>query len=177
MNGMLVKSGVGVVTFAGPLKFGETGQDDMPSAMSNVCMVTGGKVKVARCGSVDGMAFSLTNDTRIVLEARYDDPELTRWGILDAKTDRPFTLLGDLAELPVEIDLSAAGDIPERGLVLGLVTVSSDSADRVRSIMPRFAQKLVAGYPMKAVEIVDNDRKLVTFALDMRRPALVLSIR
>ena len=178
LNGSMVKDGPGVLTLRGEACFG-TDAYGTPTEGKNVIEVRAGSLGVASAGCLDGVAVSFTNDTELVLNIHTNDAEFLEYGLRNVKTGVPFSLKGDLTELPLAFDVSALPKDAVRelnGLRIGLFTVKSDFADTLRAMLP----DAVNPYPTcvaRLTEVPREDTGSVTFALDVVPNGLKVIIR
>lgn len=164
MNGTLNKEGVGTLTLAAPVKFGEGAVSDMPSANSNVLRIAEGTLKVRGADSINGLEIRFGSSAKFVIDATSCDSDSLRYGVRNVKTDTPFVLPDGEAKLPLEILYPQS--VPEEGVVLGIMTVRSSIAARIKAMLPEMPRR-IDGKIVRNVEIVDAVNGWTTFALEI----------
>ena len=164
MNGVLRKDGTGTLTLAAPVKFGEGATDDMPSANSNVLRIAEGTLKVRGADCIDGLEIRFGSSAKFVIDATSFDADSLRYGVRNVKTDTPFVLPDGEAKLPLEILYPQS--VPEEGVVLGIMTVRSSIAARIKAMLPEMPRRIDEKIVRK-VEISDEVNGWTTFALEI----------
>jgi hypothetical protein len=165
MHGKLWKEGTGTLVLGGDARFDSA--NGAPEATSNLFAVAAGTVKVASYNALDGIETTFRNGTSLVLALDPNDANLTKYGILNAKTETPFTLGSGLSKLPLTIDTTAYPTIAEMPVSFGIVTVLNTPATvaAVRAMLPR-----IKAYPNVHNGIVERENVgegTVTFALKL----------
>jgi len=164
MNGTLDKEGVGTLTLAAPVKFGEGAVSDMPSVNSNILNIAEGTLKVRGADCIDGLEIRFGSSAKFVIDATSSDADSLRYGVRNVKTDTPFVLPDGEAKLPLEILYPQS--VPEEGVVLGIMTVRSSIAARIKAMLPEMPRR-IDGKIVRNVEIVDAVNGWTTFALEI----------
>ena len=164
MNGVLRKDGPGTLTLAAPVKFGEGATDDMPSANSNVLRIAEGTLKVRGADCIDGLEIRFGSSAKFVIDATSFDADSLRYGVRNVKTDTPFVLPDGEAKLPLEILYPQS--VPEEGVVLGIMTVRSSIAARIKAMLPEMPRRIDEKIVRK-VEVSDEVNGWTTFALEI----------
>ncbi len=175
MHGKLWKEGTGTLVLGGDARFDSA--NGAPEATSNLFEVAGGTVKVASYNALDGIETTFRNGTSLVLALDPNDANLTKYGILNAKTETPFTLGSGLSKLPLTIDTTAYPTIAEMPVSFGIVTVRTPPATvaAVRAMLPR-----IKAYPNVHNGIVERENVgegTVTFALKLEVIGLRIIVR
>ena len=137
MHGKLWKEGTGTLVLGGDARFDSA--DGEPEATSNLFEVAGGTLKVAAYNALDGIETTFDNDTSLVLAFDANDTNLTKYGLLNAKTETPFVLGSGLSKLPLSFDISAYPMPDVTPFTVGIVTVTNTPATvaAVRDMLPR----------------------------------------
>lgn len=164
MNGTLNKEGVGTLTLAAPVKFGEGAVSDMPSVNSNILNIAEGTLKVRGADCIDGLEIRFGSSAKFVIDATSFDADSLRYGVRNVKTDTPFVLPAGEAKLPLEILYPQS--VPEEGVVLGIMTVRSSIAARIKAMLPEMPRRIDEKIVRK-VEISDEVNGWTTFALEI----------
>ena len=164
MNGVLRKDGPGTLTLAAPVKFGEGAVSDMPSVNSNILNIAEGTLKVRGADCIDGLEIRFGSSAKFVIDATSFDADSLRYGVRNVKTDTPFVLPDGEAKLPLEILYPQS--VPEEGVVLGIMTVRSSIAARIKAMLPEMPRRIDEKIVRK-VEISDEVNGWTTFALEI----------
>ena len=165
MWGKLWKEGAGTLVLGGEATF----EGGTPKANSNLFEVAQGTLAIASHNAIDGMATTFDNGTSLKLKIDPANADLTKYGILNAKTATPFTLgAGHGGKLPLSLDTTAYPVPTRRSLTVGLVTVTNTVAtvEAVRAMMP--TGTLYEGIGNLIVERENVGEGTVTFALELK---------
>ena len=165
MFGKLWKEGAGTLVLGGEATF----EGGTPKAGSNLFEVAEGTLAIASHNAIDGMETTLDDGTSLKLKIDPANADLTKYGILNAKTATPFTLgAGHGGKLPLSLDTTAYPVPTRRSLTVGLVTVTNTVAtvEAVRAMMP--TGTLYEGIGNLIVERENVGEGTVTFALELK---------
>ena len=175
MHGRMWKEGTGTLVLGGDVRFDSA--DGEPEATSNLFRVVSGTVKVAAHNAMDGLATTFDNGTSLVLAINPEDANLTKYGILNAKTETPFVLNTGLSKLPLTVDTSAYPTVEQMPLTLGLVTVTNTPAtvSAVRDMLPIL--KPYSDVRQRIVERENAGEGTVTFALELKHVGFKIVVR
>ncbi len=171
LNGKLMKEGAGTLVLGGGALF----DGGAPKANSNLFEVAAGTLVVASHSALDGMETTFDNGTSLTLKVDPANADLMKYGILNAKTETPFTLGAGLSKLPLTLDTTAFPDITEKRRAFGLVTVTNTAAAAVRALMP--TGKFCPDVHNMIVERENAGEGTVTFELQLERLGLTVIIR
>ena len=167
MNGLLMKNGAGTLVMDSSVSFiDESGAlSDTPRANSNVFYVAEGKVQVKKYNAIDGLEVKFASATSLELAFDPEDENLTKYGILNGKTDTPFALDPGVSEIPLSLDISACGDMTELPKTFGVVTVKNTPAtvNAVKAMLPRI--RPFENVHHRLIERVNETEGTVTLAL------------
>ena len=174
LNGKLMKEGAGTLVLGGDARFiGGT-----PKASSNLFEVASGTLAIASHNAIDGMETTFDNGTTLKLKIDPANADLTKYGILNAKTDTPFTLgAGHGGKLPLALDTTAFPCMEEMSRTFGLVTVTNTAVAAVRAMMPTGKIRLYPGVHNTIVERANDGEGTVTFELQLDRLGMMLIYR
>lgn len=163
MHGQLWKEGAGTLVLGGDVRFDSANGE--PEATSNLFEVVSGTVKVKSYNAIDGLETTLDNGSSLVLSLDPEDADLTKYGILNAKTDTPFILGSGLSTLPLTVDASACPEIDKGPVSFGILTVANNAETlaATRAMMPRI--KAFSGIHNSIVERENAGEGTVTFEL------------
>ena len=166
MHGRLWKEGEGTLILGGEARFDSA--DGAPEATSNLFTVANGTVKVTAYNAMDGLETTFHSGTSLVLALNPEDANLTKYGILNAKTETPFILGNGLDKLPLTVDTSAYPMVARVPLSFGIVTVTNAPATltAVRAMLPTV--KPYSDVRQSIVERANASEGTVTFALELK---------
>ena len=124
-----------------------------------------GTVKVTAHNAMDGLETTFHSGTSLVLALNPEDANLTKYGILNAKTETPFVLSTGLSELPLTVDVSAYPTVEQTPQTFGIVTVTNVPAtvSAVRTMLPSI--KPYSDIRQRIEERENAGEGTVTFAL------------
>ena len=175
MHGKLWKEGAGTLVLGSDVRFDS--ENGAPEGSSNLFTVANGTVKVAAYNAIDGLETTFYNGTSLVLALDPNDVNISKYGILNAKTETPFVLNAGLSELPLAIDTSVCPTVDHMSLVLGIVTVTNAPAtvSAVRAMLP--SVRPYRGFRHRIVERENAGEGTVTFALAMEQTGLMFILK
>lgn len=175
MHGKLWKEGAGTLVLGGDVRFDSA--NGAPEATSNLFEVASGSVKVAAHNAMDGLETTFHSGTSLVLALNPEDENLTKYGILNAKTETPFTLGISLAKLPLTVDASACPAFNQPSQTFGLVTVTNlpPTVAAIRGLLPKI-DKLYKGVRQRVFERENDGEGTVTFELRLEQAGMVLMV-
>ncbi len=175
MHGKLWKEGAGTLVLGGDARFDSANGE--PEASSNLFEVVAGTVKVTSYNAMDGLATTMANGSSLVLVLDPSDENLTKYGILNAKTEKPFTLGNGLSTLPLSVDVSACPVIDKGPQTFGILTVANNAETlaATRAMMPRI--KAFSGIHNSIVERENSGEGTVTFELLLEQLGTTVLIR
>lgn len=163
MNGHLRKEGVGSLTLAAPVKFGEGATSDTPLANSNLLSVIAGTLRVGSADGIDGLEVRFSSGTSLVRgSGSAADADFLRYGIRNVKTETPFVLADGMAKLPLTIEYPES--FPENGATFGILTVTNSIAAGIRDLLPSVPSR-VGDRSAQLVEVADAENGWMTFAV------------
>ena len=113
---------------------------------------------------IDGLEIRFGSSAKFVIDATSFDADSLRYGVRNVKTDTPFVLPDGEAKLPLEILYPQS--VPEEGVVLGIMTVRSSIAARIKAMLPEMPRRIDEKIVRK-VEISDEVNGWTTFALEI----------
>ena len=175
MHGKLWKEGAGTLVLGGDVRFDSANGE--PEASSNLFEIVAGTVKVKSYNAIDGLETTFDNGTSLVLAIDPSDANLTKYGIMNAKTQTPFRLGSGLSELPLVIDTSAYPVVENEPQTFGILTVA-DNAETLaatRAMLPRL--KPYRDIHNSIVERENVGEGTVTFALRLEQIGTVIIVR
>lgn len=178
MNGLLYKQGEGTLALGGDLRFdSDAGIVDAPRANSNLLTVASGTLKVLSAGSVDGLDITFGKNAQLVLKTDASDADLVKYGIRNAKTEKPFVLSEGMSALPLTVDWTGAALSADKEYTQGILTVKNVPAvvAQARAMLPTLV-KPITGCKMSKLEIANDDGTL-TFAVNFKKTGFALVIR
>ena len=178
MHGKLWKEGAGTLVLGGDVRFDSA--DGEPEATSNLFRVVAGTVKVTAYNAMDGLETTFDNGSSLVLAIDPNDANLTKYGILNAKTETPFVLNTGLSKLPLTVDTSAYPTIDQTSLMLGIVTVTNAPAtvSAVRNMLPTVVKPYPnSGFRQRIVERENAGEGTMTFALELEQVGMMLIVQ
>ena len=175
MHGRMWKEGEGTLVLGGDVRFDSA--DGEPEATSNIFSVVNGTVKVTAYNAMDGLATTFANGTSLVLPINPNDANLTKYGILNAKTDTPFALGSNLAKLPLSVDTSAYPAVTQVPQTFGIITVTNkpETVTAVRAMLPTI--KPYTDICQRIVEHENVGDGTVTFALELKHVGFKIVVR
>ncbi len=142
LDGELIKEGDGTLALGGALKFhdGAGGvTDELPEDEGRrLFSLKEGAVKPLSANAFDGMSIVARAGTKIVLDLAAADAGLKASGLRNVRTRTPFALeSGNSAKIPLVFEgaTDEAMAALAGGAGLGLITVASDVADEVASVI------------------------------------------
>ena len=154
IDGTLYKTGVGTLRLdADRVGVGEGG---------GTIIVTNGTLAVASAEALDGFTVALAPSTELVLKANLSDEKLTRYGIKNVGLETPFALGEGVASLPLSIDVSDIGKLPQSGGVIGVLTVSDAATNALERVFS--VPKFLRGVNSTPVKIHDDENGWTTYA-------------
>ena len=154
IDGTLYKTGVGTLRLdADRVGVGEGG---------GTIIVTNGTLAVASAEALDGFTVALAPSTELVLKANLSDEKLTRYGIKHIGLETPFALGEGVASLPLSIDVSDIGKLPQSGGVIGVLTVSDAATNALERVFS--VPKFLRGVNSTPVKIHDDENGWTTYA-------------
>ena len=175
MQGRMWKEGAGTLVLGSDVRYDSA--DGEPKSMSNLFSVVEGTVKVTAYNAMDGLSSTFDDNTSLVLVINPEDAKLTKYGILNARTDTPFALGSNLAKLPLSVDISAYPEVTHVPQTFGIVTVTNipETVATVRALLPKI--KPYSGINQCIVERENAGEGTVTFALELKSPGMRIIIR
>ncbi|MBQ3097754.1 MAG: hypothetical protein IJC66_06310, partial [Kiritimatiellae bacterium] len=141
-DGVLQKTGDGMLELSGTCRFVDGKASTMPAAGSNVLHIAAGSLKISSKTAADGLSVAFDEGTKLVIPA---DSEK---GYCNVKWQNPLVVNTEDGRLPVEIELS--GDNVPAGLEVPICTFSASAAENIPVSMFKVA-KLANGYVVKSI--------------------------
>lgn len=165
VNGTLVKDGNGPLVLGGECV--AEGENPMLDIWSS-------NVVVASAMAVDGLSVKIGKNAQFVLKVNPDDERLCNYGIMMDKAETPFVLDDGLSTVPFILDCSGM-ERPEDAMDIALLTVASEAADNVESMLPSIASP----FSRMEANLVrrDNGDGTVTFVLRLTPKGFVMVLR
>ena len=165
VNGTLVKDGAGKLVLGGV---------SVPEGENPMLDIWSNDVVVASSKAVDGLSVKIGENARFVLKVNPDDERLCSYGIMMDKAETPFVLDDGLTTVPFALDWSGM-ERPEEAMDIALLTIASEAADNVESMLPSFASP----FPRMEANLVrrDNGDGTVTFVLRLTPKGFVMVLR
>lgn len=120
-NGVLVKTGDGVLDLAGTSRFVDGEADTAPVAGSNRVVVSAGTLKVSSESAAEGLSVSFAEGTRLVVGAGF--------GYRNVLSDSPLAVDTKDGTLPVEIAME--GDESASTMDVPICTFSAEAAAQI----------------------------------------------
>ena len=175
MHGRMWKEGTGTLVLGGDVRFDSANGE--PEATSNLFSVVRGTVKVTAYNAIDGLETTFDNGTSLVLAINPEDANLTKYGILNAKTETPFALGSNLAKLPLSVDTSAYPAVTQVPQTFGIITVTNkpDTVTAVRAMLPTI--KPYSDIRQSIVERENVGEGTMTFALELKHVGFKIVVR
>ena len=129
---------------------------------------------VTSAKAVNGLAIKIGENARLVLKANPEDELLNEYGMRLDRSETPFVLDDGLTKLPFAVDCSAMAR-PKEAIDIALLTVASDAADNVESMLP----VLNSPFPRMEANLVrrENDDGTITFVLKLTLKGFVMVLR
>lgn len=119
-NGVLVKTGDGVLDLAGSSRFVDGDADTAPAAGSNCVVVSAGALKVSSAFAADGLSVSFAEGTHLVVA------DGAGFGYRNILSDSPLEIGAKDGVLPVEIEM--AEDASAAAVCVPICTFGADAA-------------------------------------------------
>jgi hypothetical protein len=165
VNGTLVKDGAGPLVLGGECV--AEGENPMLDIWSN-------DVVIASAKAVKGLSVKIGENARLVLKANPEDRLLCEYGMMMGNAATPFVLDDGLSAVPFVLDCSGM-ERPEEAVDIALLTVASEAADNVESMLPSFASP----FPRMEANLVrrDNGDGTATFVLRLTPKGFVMVLR
>ena len=172
LHGTLRKTGGGVLSLGGALRFGQN--DDLddataPTAGLNTIMVKAGAVKVTNAKALDGAAVDFAAGTSLRLDLHPADAEMQSRGFAFANAESALTCTG---RVPVVFE---GGNVDEfnHGVVVPLCTVAADS---VETTMAKLNSRMALADCSRAGDLssVDNGDGTATIFASFKAKGFVI---
>ena len=165
VNGTLVKDGAGPLVLGGECV--AEGENPMLDIWSN-------DVVIASAKAVKGLSVKIGENARLVLKANPEDRLLCEYGMMMGNAATPFVLDDGLSAVPFVLDCSGM-ERPEEAVDIALLTVASEAADNVESMLPSFASP----FPRMEANLLrrDNGDGTATFVLRLTPKGFVMVLR
>ena len=165
VNGTLVKDGNGPLVLGGECV--AEGENPMLDIWSSNVVVTSAM-------AVNGLSVKFGENARLELKVNPEDELLSNYGMIMGNTATPFVLDDGLSAVPFVLDCSGM-ERPEEAVDIALLTVASEAADNVESMLPSFASP----FPRMEANLVrrDNGDGTVTFVLRLTPKGFVMVLR
>ena len=173
VSGLLRKSHAGTLRLASKMTIGEDPQAD------SVLELTGGTLQLGHSEAINGMTLAVSNNTSVVLEVNPADADMKAYGIRMEKASLPFVLDAGMEKLPVSLLATSAILGGEMALDCAILTVRNDPAivAQVRSMLPESFDAVFPRYSQKLVEIEDDEKEMLTFALRLVKCSMRIVVR
>ena len=175
LDGTLRKTGGGVLSLGGPLRFGrnsDPGDATAPTEGYNVVMVKAGALKAANAKALDGAALDFAAGTSLRLDLHPADAAMQSRGFVF--TDAKSSLSHD-GQLTVMFEGGNADDY-NYGVVAPICTVASGDAEAMKAkLKPRMA--LAGGTRSGVLSSVDNGDGTTTIFANFKAKGLMLIYR
>ena len=175
LNGVLRKTGDGVLSFGGALRFGENSDlSDVtaPEPGRNVIMVKSGSLKIENAKAIDGAAVQFADNASLVLDVRPQDVEMQTKGFVFTKANSSVASEGKIKVL------FKGGDIAdyERGIFVPVCTVDSAVAE---SFCKKFAVRIDLGDSVRngTLSVTDNGDGTATVVAGFLMKGLKIIVR
>ena len=165
VNGTLVKDGYGPLVLGGECV--AEGENPMLDIWSSNVVVTSAM-------AVNGLSVKFGENARLELKVNPEDELLGNYGMIMGNTATPFVLDDGLSAVPFVLDCSGM-ERPEEAVDIALLTVASEVADNVESMLPSFASP----FPRMEANLVrrDNGDGTATFVLRLTPKGFVMVLR
>ena len=165
VNGTLAKDGGGSLVLGG---------ECVPEGEAPTLDIWSNDVVVASAKAVNGLTVKIGENARLVLKANPEDELLCEYGMRLDRSETPFVLDDGLTKLPLAVDCSAMSR-PKEAIDIALLTVASDAADNVESMLP----VLNSPFPRMEANLVrrENDDGTITFVLKLTLKGFVMVLR
>lgn len=182
LNGTFVKRGSGRLALGGPMRFvGANGQlSETPVEGKNVFEWQEGVLQPLVYDALDGARVELTATSqngyvKLRLAVDFDNANLTRYGIRNAKTKHPFSIAHPDVFPTLPLDLQFPDGHPdEMEFTVGVLTVDPDAVAEVSPLIPALPkQKIYRGYA-QTPSVVTNADGSVTLGIKFERRGLVV---
>ena len=175
LHGTLRKTGGGVLSLGGALRFGQN--DDLddataPAAGLNAIMVKAGALKVVNANALDGAAVDFAAGTSLRLDLHPADVEMQSKGFAFANASSALACTG---KIPVVFEGGNADEY-NSGVVAPLCTVASGSAaTTMAKLNPRMA--VASGTRAGVLSSVDNGDGTATIFANFKAKGFTLIYR
>ena len=175
LNGILRKTGDGVLSFGGVLRFGENSDlsdATAPETGRNVIMVKSGSVKIENAKAIDGAAVQFADNSSLVLDVRPQDVEMQTKGFVFTRANSSVASEGKIKVL------FKGGDIAdyERGISVPVCTVDSAVAE---SFCKKLAVRIDLGDSVRngTLSVTDNGDGTATLVAGFSMKGLKIIVR
>ena len=180
IDGRLRKEGAGVLELASEVGFladGARTAEPPADATKRVLEVNDGALKVSHADAVNGLTATVAGGAKIVMDIDATDTDLVAYGIRNVKTTTPFATADGTGKVRVEFYSSDEPDFASK--TLAMMTVRSDCADAVRSLVAVAKSATLSGY---AVRISRVNREIAgvqctTFMATVVRKGITISFK
>ena len=167
VDGTLYKSSAGTLMLgANRAGVGENG---------GAIVVTNGTLAVAAVDAVNGYSVSFAPGTSLSLKVNLADEELTRYGIRNVGLSEPFVLGAGMTALPLSVDTTGGGELPSKGGIVGVLTVSDSATNVLDSVVT--VPKTYRGFKFTPVKIHDDENGWTTYAACYETSGFIISFR
>ena len=175
LDGTLRKTGDGVLSLGGPLRFGrnsDLADATAPTEGYNVIMVKAGSIKATNAKALDGAALDFAAGTSLRLDLRPADADMQSKGF--AFTDAKSPLSHD-GRLPVVFEGGSDDDF-KRGITVPICTVAAGGAEALMAkVYPRIA--LTGGMRSGTLSCEANGDGTETIYVRFAAKGMVVSFR
>lgn len=185
LNGTFVKRGSGRLALGGSMRFvGANGQlSETPVEGKNVFEWQEGVLQPLVYDALDGARVELTSTSqngyvKLRLAVDFDNANLTRYGIRNAKTKHPFSIAHPDVFPTLPLDLQFPDGHPdEMEFTVGVLTVDPDAVAEVSPLIPALPkQKIYKGY-QQTPSVVTNDDGTVTLGIKFERRGILVIVK
>jgi hypothetical protein len=179
VHGTLWKEGEGTLVLGNPAPtFGEDADGDMPvgDATNHTFRVAGGDVKITSGDAVNGLDVVFTNGAgKIVLDLDSEDETFRTFGLRNTKSQTPFAVEGDIAQIPVMLDFD---EPPARNTERALFTFAGENPESFLSSVSIVKGEALKGMVVERYwRVNENDNNSRTLVAKFTKVGLRIVIK
>ena len=179
VHGTLWKEGEGTLVLGNPAPtFGEDADGDMPvgDATNHTFRVAGGDVKITSGDAVNGLDVVFTNGAgKIVLDLDSEDETFRTFGLRNTKSQTPFAVEGDIAQIPVMLDFD---EPPARNTERALFTFAGENPESFLSSVSIVKGEALKGMVVeRSWRVNENDNNSRTLVAKFTKVGLRIVVK
>lgn len=180
VHGTLWKEGAGTLVLANPAPtFGENADSETSidqDATNRTFRVAGGDVKISSGDAVNGLDVVFTNGAgKIVLDLDSEDETFRTFGLRNTKSQTPFAVEGDIAQIPVMLDFD---EPPARNTERALFTFAGENPESFLSSVSIVKGEALKGMVVERYwRVNENDNNSRTLVAKFTKVGLRIVIK